>query len=441
MEIRNSTSPAKAPRNPWPSRSLLGHLRPARVPLAAIRFTHTFGLGGMAVVLILLLMASGALMIFAYDPAPERAYQSIEIMQRDLLFGRLLRGIHYWSANLLIIIAVLHLLRVFLTGAYVGRRRRNWLVGLGLLLAILLSAFTGYLLPWDQLSYWAITVSTSMLTYVPVIGEKLRYIVLGGDTVGPATAVVFYALHSTVMPVVLLLLLSWHIWYVRLAGGVVLPPTTKGDATRDGWVPFAPDLLQREIAVALIVIALVMILAMTFGAPHGEPANPGISPNPTKAPWYFLGIQELLLHFHPLFAAVVMPMLLATALIAVSWSNDESSGGRWFLTASGQRLATISSLAGLVVTPALILADEYLITAAGWLPGTAPVISHGVAPAVLTAAGLGLFYLALRRLYKPSRMETVQSFFVFFVAVLFVLTVTGIWFRGESMALVWPWQT
>lgn len=104
-------------------------------------------------------------------------------------------------------------------------------------------------------------------------------------------------------------------------------------------------------------------------------------------------------------------------------------------------MAVVSALAGLVVTPVLILADEYLIDAAGWLPGTAPVISQGIAPLLLTAAGLGLFYLGLRKIYSPTRMETVQSFFVYFVAVLIVLTVTGIWFRGESMALVWPWQT
>jgi len=440
MKSREPARPVTAPRTLWPSRSLLGHLRPARVPAVAIRFTHTFALGGIAIVLVLLLMASGALMIFAYDPAPERAWQSIVILQQELLFGRLLRGIHYWSANLLLVVTGLHLLRVFLTGAYVGRRRRNWLVGLGLLLAILLSAFTGYLLPWDQLSYWAITVSTSMLTYVPVVGEELRYIVLGGDTVGAATAVVFYALHSTIMPVVFVLLLSWHVWYVRLAGGVILPPAQRNDTSGNEWLPFAPNLLQREIAVALIVIAAVMLLAMTFGAPHGDPANPGLSPNPTKAPWYFLGVQELLLHFHPLFAVVVLPLLLATALIAVSLSNDESSpAGRWFLTPNGKRLAVVGSLAALLLTPLLILADEYLIGTAGWLPGTAPVISQGVAPALLTGVGIALLYFALRRIYSPSRMESVQTFFVFFTTVFVVLTAAGIWFRGESMALVWPW--
>ena len=126
-------APRTAQRNRFLANSLLLHLRPAWVPERATRFTHTFGLGGMAMVLVLLLLASGLLMSFVYDPAPERAYASIVILQQDLLFGRLIRGMHYWSANLLVVVAGLHLLRVFLTGAFHGPRSSNWLIGLGLL--------------------------------------------------------------------------------------------------------------------------------------------------------------------------------------------------------------------------------------------------------------------------------------------------------------------
>lgn len=442
MDSGTTTKPGTPQRNRFLANSLLLHLRPARVPLRAIRFAHTFGLGGMAMVLILLLMATGLLMGFVYDPAPERAYRSILVLQEDLLFGRLIRGIHFWSANLLVVVAGLHLLRVFLTGAFHGPRRSNWLIGLGLLMSILLSAFTGYLLPWDQLSFWAITVSTEMLTYIPVVGENLKYMILGGEVIGASTAVVFYTTHSTVVPIVLILLMTWHIWRVRLAGGVVLPTAGDDRPGNEEYVPFMPDLLVREIAVALMLIALIVVLAIVFGAPLGEPANPGLSPNPAKAPWYFLGVQELLLHFHPLFAVVVIPLLSIAALVAVPFLRYEHQvAGDWFLTPRGKRLAAVAAIVSLVATPLLILIDEYAVGPEGWLPGMPLIISQGAAPTILTLLALSAFYRISRKRFSASRSEAVQALFVLLVACFLVLTVTGIWFRGEGMALVWPWQS
>lgn len=442
MDSGTTTTPGTPQRNRFLANSLLLHLRPARVPLRAIRFTHTFGLGGMAMVLILLLMASGLLMGFVYDPSPERAYWSILVLQEDLLFGQLIRGIHYWSANLLVIVAGLHLLRVFLTGAFHGPRRSNWLIGLGLLFSILLSAFTGYLLPWDQLSFWAITVSTEMLTYVPVVGENLKYIILGGESIGASTAVVFYTTHSTVIPIALVLLITWHIWRVRLAGGVVMPAAGGGRPGDDEYVPFMPDLLVREVAVALALIALIVVLAIVLGAPLGEPANPGLSPNPAKAPWYFLGVQELLVHFHPLFAVVVIPLLFITALVAIPFLQyDHHVAGDWFLTPRGKRLAAVAAGVGVLATPLLILVDEFVVGPEGWWPGMPPFVSHGAVPTVLTVLALAAFYWFTRKRLAASRNEAVQALFALLVACFLVLTVTGIWFRGEGMALVWPWQS
>lgn len=440
--MQSGTPSATPRRHRFLSHSLLLHLRPTWVPARAVRFTHTFGLGGMALVLVLLLMASGLLMGFVYDAAPERAYQSIIVLQQDVLFGRLLRGMHYWSANLLVVIAVLHLLRVFLTGAYHGPRRANWLIGVGLLFAIMLSAFTGYLLPWDQLSFWAITVSTEMLTYVPAIGSGLRHMILGGEEIGPATAVVFYTMHTTVVPVALILLITWHIWRVRLAGGVVLPAPRAGRPADDARVPFIPDLLVREITVGLIVVACVVVLAIFFGAPLGEPFNPGLSPNPAKAPWYFLGLQELLLHFHPVFAVVVIPMLALAALVALPFMRGtEPVSGDWFLTDPGRRLAMMAAMAGFVATPAFILVGDRLVGPGGWWPGTAPVISHGAVPFLLCIFGPALFYAVARKRLAATRDEAVQALFVMLLVAFLVLTATGIWFRGEGMALVWPWQS
>ncbi len=160
---------------------LVLHMRPVRLPESSLRYTHTWGLGGMSLVLLGLLAATGLLLMLVYEPVPERAYDSVVSLQQDVVFGGLVRNLHHWSANLLVAVALLHLLRVFFTGGFHGQRSFNWVIGLSLLLAILASNFTGYLLPWDQLSYWAVTICTGMLGYVPWIGEWLQSVARGGS--------------------------------------------------------------------------------------------------------------------------------------------------------------------------------------------------------------------------------------------------------------------
>ena len=278
--------------------TLVLHFRPTQLPEKTLRFSHTFGLGGMSLVLILLLFATGILMMFVYEPSPDGAYASITGLQDDVLFGRLVRNTHHWSANILVGVALLHLLRVFLTGGYHGPRQFNWVVGLGLLLFILVANFTGYLLPWDQLSYWAVTISTAMLIYVPWIGEWLQQLARGGPEISAATLIGFYTIHTTVVPALLIVFAALHFWRVRKAKGVVVP-RKEGEAAEDKPenVLFLPHLLTREVAVACTLVAVVLLVAVFFDAPLGAEANPGMSPNPAKAPWYFLGFQEHLLHF------------------------------------------------------------------------------------------------------------------------------------------------
>ena len=424
-------------------KSLILHARPIRIPRRVLRFTHTFGLGGMALVLFMMLVGTGLLMIFIYEPSPERAYQSIVFMQQEILFGRLIRGVHYWSANLLIGVTALHMLRVFLTGAFHGPRQSNWIIGLSLLFLILMSGFTGYLLPWDQISYWAVTICTEMLGYMPGIGQTLQRVILGGEEIGSATVINFYALHTIVVPLLLVALMTWHFWRVRLAGGVVVPrDSTDGPRTGMDYVPYIPNLLLRELAVGLILIAFVLLLAIFFSAPLGEPANPGLSPNPAKAPWYFVGLQELLLHFHPLFAVFIIPAMLAIAIVTVPYQRyDSEVSGNWFLTRKGRSTAADAASTALLITPLWVALDEFVLGPGGWLPGTPPVISNGLFPCAAIAIGIVAFYLLLKKYFKASKNEAVQALFVLLAVSFMVLTVIGVWFRGAGMALVWPWQT
>jgi quinol-cytochrome oxidoreductase complex cytochrome b subunit len=421
---------------------LVLHLRPVRVPVRTLPFTHTFGLGGMSAVLILLLILSGVLLMFVYEPSPERAYGSIVRLRDEVRFGGFVRGAHHWSANLLIIVVFLHLLRTFFTGAFHGVRQFNWVIGVLLLLGVVASNFTGYLLPWDQLSYWAITIVTGMLGYVPLLGEWLQRTARAGTEIGASTLILFYTLHTTVLPVLLVALMAFHFWRVRKARGVVVPyaldeaPEEKPDTTL-----FVPDLLARETAVGLVLTAVVMVTALLFAAGLGPPANPGMSPNPAKAPWYFMGLQELLLHFHPLFAVVVIPLAALAALVAIPYLDYEGEvAGRWFLTRRGRDTAGRAALVALVATVAWVPLDEYVLDFGRWLPWL-----PGPGPPRWLPAAIGLALLAslltwIRRSTGATKNEIVQAGFAAVTTAFLLLTATGIWFRGEGMALTWPWS-
>jgi quinol-cytochrome oxidoreductase complex cytochrome b subunit len=421
--------------------TLLLHLRPIRVPASTLRYTHTFGLGGMSLCLALLLMGSGALLMLAYEPSPAGAHASIVSLEADVAFGRLVRSVHHWSADLIVVVVSIHLLRVFLTGAFRGARQFNWIVGLSLLACVLISSFTGYLLPWDQRSYWAVTIVTGMMEYVPVAGDWLQRVVRGGAEIGTSTLIAFYALHTTLVPVSLVALMALHFWRVRKAGGVVRPDAPGDSAAGSDRVLFLPHLLVREVAVALTLLACVLLLAMFLPAPLGEPANPGMSPNPAKAPWYFMGFQELLLHFDPVFAVLVIPLALAAALLALPYLRCETDlGGRWFLSRTGRRTALAAALLALVVTPIWIVIGERSAQSGPWISGIPPVLRYGVLPFAVLLAALAGFSAFLKRKCAAERAEVVQAVFVLLAVAFAVLTLAGVWFRGEGMALVWPWS-
>jgi quinol-cytochrome oxidoreductase complex cytochrome b subunit len=413
------------------------HLRPVRLPARTLRFTHTFGLGGSSLVLVGILAASGLLLMFAYHPVPGVAYDSVLVIENGIRFGSLVRGIHYWSANLLVVVVVLHLCRVLLTGGYHGPRQFNWVVGASLLLVVLANAFTGYLMPWDQLAYWAITISTGMLVYVPLVGPLLQHVARGGAEIGPDTLILFYTVHTSIVPTALVALMAFHFWRVRKAGGVVVPPPGPGEPAGDGEkVLFVPHLLMREAAQALVVLALVVALAAAFGAPLGERANPGMSPNPTKAPWYFEGLQELLVHFHPAFAVLVIPLAAGLLFVLLPYlTRDDEPAGAWFLSARGRHSAAVAGGAALVLTPlAVLLHERFGGGTAGWVTG-------GLVPVAVGVAAVVGFARVLKRRFGLSRNETAQVVAVLLGTVFLALTLIGVFFRGRGMALRWPWSS
>jgi quinol-cytochrome oxidoreductase complex cytochrome b subunit len=420
--------------------SLLLHFRPKAVPRRTLKFTLTWGLGGMAAVLVGMLFVTGLMLKFTYLPVPDQSYASIIHLQNTVLFGRLIRNIHHWSGNALLLVVFLHFLRVFFTGAFHPPRQFNWVLGLVMFLLVLGSNFTGYLLPWDQLAYWAITICTGMLEYIPGIGIGLQKMIRGGGEIGPATLSNFFAVHTAVIPACLVILMPFHFWRVRKSKGLVIPRTPQEDpADRGESVATIPNLIIRELAVAAVLIALIMVVSVLFNAPLEAKANPGLSPNPTKAPWYFAGLQELLLHFHPLFAVLILPVVTVTALFFLPYIRyDADTAGVWFASLRGRRTAIVAVVFGLIATPPAIIADEFVIDFAAWMPGAPAVISNGLLPAALALAGIIGFYGLMKRYYAANNNEAIQSVFVLLLVAFIILTITCIWFRGSGMELGWP---
>ncbi len=202
-----------------------------------------------------------------------------------------------------------------------------------------------------------------------------------------------------------------------------------------------PHLVAIEFVFAIVMIALILLWASWVDAPLEEAANPDHSPNPAKAAWYFMGLQELLLHFHPVFGAIVVPGLALAALAVLPYLRfDTDAEGVWFRSHTGRRTAVVGALTGLMVTPLLILLDEYALDLPALLPSLPTIISNGWVPLATLLLMLLAYYAGVRRLFHASACEARQSLFTLLVVSFVVLTVIGVAFRGEGMALMWPWE-
>ena len=203
--------------------NLFLHIHPVKVSRHSLRFSYTLGLGVIATALFLVLTFTGVWLMFYYFPSASEAYNRMLDLRSAVDFGFVLRNVHKWGAELMVLVVILHMARVFFTGAYKPPREFNWVIGIVLLLLTFGLSFTGYLLPWDQLAFWAITVGTSIAGYAPILGPPLRKFLLGGDVVGQEALVRFYVLHVVILPGLLSIFLAVHFWRIRKDGGLSHP--------------------------------------------------------------------------------------------------------------------------------------------------------------------------------------------------------------------------
>jgi len=313
-------------------RNFLLHWFPAKVAERSLSWSYSFYLGTITFALFLILVITGIVLMFLYVPSVERAYQSVKDIENVVSFGWFIRAMHRNATHLMVIFIFLHMVRVFLTAGYKNGlgsgqlRPVNWIIGVVLLLVTLFLAFTGYLLPWDQLAFWAVTVGTDIARTIPLIGDEVRYILIGGHEIDQNTLIRFYVLHCFFLPLLTVILIVYHFWRIRKDGGLASYDTvvnaqdkirekngggkktysllgiTKGrtveveTTTRNEesiTVNSVPNLIRRVGLVMLATFVFVAVLSLFLHAPLEEPANPDITPNPAKAPWYFLWLQEL----------------------------------------------------------------------------------------------------------------------------------------------------
>jgi quinol-cytochrome oxidoreductase complex cytochrome b subunit len=203
--------------------NVLYHLHPVKVKRHGVRLSYTLCLGGLSFFLFILLTITGIFLMFYYTPTENRAYVDIQALSTSVAFGSLVRNMHRWGAHLMVLTVFLHMSRVFYHGAYKPPREFNWVVGVVLLLLTLLLSFSGYLLPWDQLAYWAVTVGSNMAGFVPVMGDQVKFLLLSSVEVSAATLLRFYVLHVLFFPFVIVIFMAVHFWRVRKDGGVSGP--------------------------------------------------------------------------------------------------------------------------------------------------------------------------------------------------------------------------
>ena len=215
-------------RNGWPTsvrgrslavmNSVFLHLHPIRTRPDAIKMTYTWGLGGLSFFLFLLLTLTGVLLMFYYIPSTDQAWQTVRLMQAEQPFGYLMRNIHRWGAHAMVITVFLHMMRVFYTGSFRAPRQFNWVIGVILLFLTFFLSYTGYLLPWDQLALWAVTVGVNMVGSTPFVGDLVSLFLIGDYSVGQNALIRFYTLHVVAVPLVTAFLLAVHFWRIRKDG-------------------------------------------------------------------------------------------------------------------------------------------------------------------------------------------------------------------------------
>jgi quinol-cytochrome oxidoreductase complex cytochrome b subunit len=317
------------PRYKVHTTSFLFHIRPRYYEKGSTIFTHTFRLGFFTSFFFFVELFTGLILMIYYVPSPEGAYQSILDLMSNVTYGKLLRDLHRLGAEGMVIFTALHMLRTFLTGSYKKDRSFTWMTGVVLLALTLLLSFSGYLLPWDQLAYWAVTIGTSMAEALPLVGREANLLLRGAPDIGAGGLLRFYLAHVVLAPLAAILVISIHYYKVAREHGISqparieegqVPPDVKKEAKQR--IDYIPDLLTHEVfltALGLFILVAALLFNLYPGAPLEHIANPQQTPLDTKAPWYFWWLQGMLKLGDKTLMGVILPGILSALLIGIPY--------------------------------------------------------------------------------------------------------------------------
>ena len=284
-----------------------------------------FCLGGTPAYLFFVQIVTGILLAFYYQASPVTAYESVAYITDEAAFGWYIRGLHKWGATLMIAAVILHQMRVYFTAAYRRPREINWMVGMALLICCLLTGFTGYSLVFEQLSFWGATVAGNITRAIPIVGDGLATLLLGGLQYNDHTLSRFYILHAAVLPVTIILLLVVHITFIRLHGVTELHFDDE-ESAEDRYFNFFPDHVLTELAIGLVLMVVLSVLATVVPATMGSKADPLVTPEVIKPEWYFYVAFRWLKLFSLTFAVLSSGLIVLAMFV---WPWIESALRRW----------------------------------------------------------------------------------------------------------------
>lgn len=464
--------------------NFLLHMTPTRIHRYSLRLKATMGLGVISTVLFILLTVTGALLMIYYKPSTLDAYDSMKDIHYVVPTGRFMRNIHRWAAHAMVACVILHMARVFYTGAYKKPREFNWVVGMALFVLTLGLSFTGYLLPWDQLAFWAVTIGAAIaesprevtdvlgITSWCDIGGLQKNILLGASHVGQEALIRFYLLHVIILPLGLTGLMGLHFWRIRKDGGLTrpasedeppeeadpsgsrgtapdaVPAKTYGlmaivqgrtpavDRVMANTIPTWPSALYAIAALSMLTMALMLLLGILFDAPLAELANPAVPENPAKAPWYFLGLQEMV-SYSAFMGGIGIPGIIVLGLMLVPYLDRENNHiGVWFGGPEGRNICITSA----IFMTVLVIFVLWFTVSKGWLREWYPEIPQMVItlcnPGTLIVAACAIWSLSITRLTNSTRCGALALFTCFLIGFV-ILTYFATVHRGPNWDFFW----
>ena len=460
------------------------HIHPARIHNHTLKWTTTMGLGIMTMALFLILTVTGILLMVYYKPSVAGAYDSIKDIHFVVPTGRMMRNVHRWGAHGMVALVMLHMARAFYTAAYKKPREFNWVVGMMLFVLTLGLSFTGYLLPWDQLAFWAVTIGSSIagspseltdalgITQYFDPGGLIRETLLGAHYIGEEALIRFYTLHIMVLPIVLSVVLGVHFWRIRKDGGLARPasadpPPDEGgvhpgeaptktfglmavitertpatDQAIENTTPSWPRLFRVEAALTMTVLFVTLVLSFWLDAPLRAIANPEVPENPAKAPWYFLGLQELV-SYSAFMGGMVIPGIVVVGLALIPYLDREDEDvGIWFSSRPGRRIAAVSALFGILLSVAILAFTVNFKWIGEWtwvhnlFGDIPPIVITFFNPGSLFVLAAAAWSIGLLRYTNSTRMAAIGLFTCFFVCFV-ILTYFATVHRGPNWDFYW----